>query len=948
MNRTALAGLFLAICPALAFAQQDCPSAGNLAPDPSALLFTPEQEMDLGDIMAEHTQHKFRVIDDEEVTSYLTRVGTRIARRFPNSGLQFRFYLYDQPELQAFGMPGGRIFVSRKLAAFLRSEDELAGLLSHELSHLVARQPAVDFSRIFRKFFGEQKVGDRRGIFEKYNEIIETARTKKLKVHSHGESEKEQLVADQAGLLAAAQAGYSPQSFVDFFDRFAETKGKTGNWFSDLFGATPPASRRLREMIKQVSNLPPGCRDAPRNSAGNEEFQKWQGAVLRYSGIGHKENIQGVLSRKPLTEPLRPDIEHLRFSPDGKYLLAQDSGGISVLTRDPLAPLFSIDAPKARFAQFTFDSRQIVFLTSDLRVEIWDVGQRQLSSLNEVFIRNGCNESALSPDGRVLACADEAWNVTLYDTSTSESLYRKANFYRPLYLSFFLVLLKYFDLLQGLEFLRMQFSPDSHYFAASSPNGDVFAYDLAEQKEIKVSGDVRRHLSTDFTFLGPDKIAGQDTHDRTKGAIVQFPEGRLTDRFPFGPGRVTASANPRYLLVRPLQNSAVGIFDLKEKKLILSNRMAAFDIWGNTAVSERLSGEIGLYEIPKHEPYKILKMPLGHLSRLRSSAISEDLRWLALSSGTRGAVWDLSGKRRPLLLRGFQGAYFAGDNALYADFPQFEQTERQVLAVTLETDPAAFRRLSKEKPEEGERRAAPVFGMSEDSAEKFYGPVFLRSTRLDKSEWNRNVRVDAVEAGSEKTLWTRTFAKEGPKILGRMETGRIALLWPANFAGAREEMARSPRLAGLSAGAKPREGDSFIEVLDSKSGEVLGGTIIYTGRYSFHLEAAYSTGPYLIVEDSENRVLLFSLETGKELGKVFGSQPIVSPAGNLLCVSGERGELTLYDLPSMQKRQNLLFLNRTVFEAFSQDGRRLLVLTDDQTAFVFDLAAIPVSGTGAP
>ncbi|HVS74704.1 MAG TPA: M48 family metalloprotease [Candidatus Acidoferrales bacterium] len=153
-----LGAILIFFSPGLLFAQQVCPPVKVPAPDPSRLLFTPQQEMDLGDAVAEEFQRELRVIDDEDLTGYLRRVGERVVRHLPDSKLQFTFYLYDRPEVQAFGTPGGRIYVSRKMAAFVRSEDELAGLLGHELGHLVARQQALDLTAVFRELLGVEPV----------------------------------------------------------------------------------------------------------------------------------------------------------------------------------------------------------------------------------------------------------------------------------------------------------------------------------------------------------------------------------------------------------------------------------------------------------------------------------------------------------------------------------------------------------------------------------------------------------------------------------------------------------------------------------------------------------------------------------------------------------------------------------------------------------------------
>jgi WD40 repeat protein len=129
-----------------------------------------------------------------------------------------------------------------------------------------------------------------------------------------------------------------------------------------------------------------------------------------------------VLAKTKLDPPLRGDINYLHFSPDGRYILAQDDSGIDVVTREPLAHFLHIDAPEARPAQFTPDSKGLVFYNQDLRVEEWDVEAKKLKSAKELFAREGCIQTALAPDGRTLACLDGKFALSLYDMEKDAAL----------------------------------------------------------------------------------------------------------------------------------------------------------------------------------------------------------------------------------------------------------------------------------------------------------------------------------------------------------------------------------------------------------------------------------------------------------------------------------------------------------------------------------------------
>ena len=258
LTRLVLACCLSGFCSAVVRAQ-DC-TVPPIVPNAKAVnIFSPEQEMILGDLTYQRLSVDMRFVKDPQLLAYVNRIGERLIRHLPPTGLKFQFFIIDIPTANAFDVPGGYIFISRKLIGFANNEDELAGVMAHELGHAVVRHGANDFSELLKKLLNVTQVGDRKDIAEKYNLLIERSRTKNI---SNSEGSEQQLQADRAGVYALVAAGYDPNAFAAFFDRLAETNGKTGNWFGDIFGKVKPDQKRLREMIKLSEQLPPACRDA--------------------------------------------------------------------------------------------------------------------------------------------------------------------------------------------------------------------------------------------------------------------------------------------------------------------------------------------------------------------------------------------------------------------------------------------------------------------------------------------------------------------------------------------------------------------------------------------------------------------------------------------------------------------------------------------------------------
>jgi WD40 repeat protein len=906
----------------VARAQSSCPPLVAPSIDPAKLLFSSQQEQELGEIIRQQMESRFRVIEEGQVTSYLKRVGERVGRHLPETGLHYQFLLYDQPEVQAFSMPGGRVYVSRKMAAYLRNEDELAGLLGHELGHLAARQQALDMSRAFRDVLGIKSLSPDEDLFGLYNQFMESVRLKKMHTSPSGNEERGQEIADQLGVQAVARAGYAPQAFPDFMDRLMETKGKTGNWFSDLFGFTRPDSKRLREALKDVATLPVTCIEA-KAPLQSDDFHQWQAAVLHYQGMGHAEHLSGVLSRKQLADPLRGDIQNFRFSPDGKFLLAQDESGIYVLTRDPLKFIFRIDAVDAESAQFSPDSRQVVFFSSGLRVETWDIDHQEQTSVADVPALRGCRQTELSPDARYLACLSEDLNLSLYNVASGEVVFKKEKFFDlDPGLSGYASIFKFFFLLTHHDLATLRFSPDGRYFAASSRTKEEALIDLAEEKKINIAGALHTAMEYSFTFVGPNRVLGVDTFKPLNSPLVEFPSGKVLDHIPLGGGSLTAATNSRYVLVRPVKDDPVGAIDLEQKKFVYTNAMSATDVWGELSASERKNGEIGLYKVGDLKNFVTLQLPLGKLGTVRTFTASPDLKWVAMAGRTRGGIWGLEAGERAFLVRSFQSGYFAPNSVFFLDFPEFEKASRTMAVLSPITKQSKAREVEK------------------DDDLSFFGSMVLRTKHNDKNRHaRRNLELDALDIVTLKPLWSRTFPKQGPWVHGSASSGKLVLWWNARADGLRDELARDAKLQALWARENLGEADYFLEVLNARDGSITGGAAVHTGKYSFRPESVEAAGDWLVVTDNLNRVLLYAVSSGERKAKWFGYHPELSRNGEQLCLANGRGRLVLYDLRTLKQGGDLSFANRVSAYAFSEDGKRLLVLTDDQTAFLLDTAA---------
>jgi WD40 repeat protein len=137
-----------------------------------------------------------------------------------------------------------------------------------------------------------------------------------------------------------------------------------------------------------------------------------------------------------------------------------------------------------------------------------------------------------------------------------------------------------------------------------------------------------------------------------------------------------------------------------------------------------------------------------------------------------------------------------------------------------------------------------------------------------------------------------------------------------------------------------KEGDYFLQVLDARAGTTVGRLLIETGKGSFRIFRVTVDGDWVAISDTYNRVLIYSLSSGEQKGKVFGNSAIINPSGKLLCVENEDGQLTIYDLVSMEKRDQFVFSSPIKLARFTPEGKSLFVLTANQSAYFLDVSAL--------
>jgi hypothetical protein len=505
----------------------------------------------------------------------------------------------------------------------------------------------------------------------------------------------------------------------------------------------------------------------------------------------------------------------------------------------------------------------------------------------------------------------------------------------------------------SLHFVNMEFTPDGHYFLAAygtpqleahqsysvenrpvmGPNGEgdivktvrpsieyysehspgFLMFDLTTRSKITGPSSIRDEVGLSFSFLGSDRIVGIDYKSPQKSRVVKFPSGEALGDVAFWQGlNLRAATHGDFLLVGPLKDYPLGVMDLttKENKVVIKQNAA--DIYDGLILTEQVTGQLALHMKGKTEPLAVLALPEGNLGTLRATAASSDLNLLAVSSRTRGAVWDIARDFRAVQMRRFSAVGFDGA-ALYADLPEFQSFSRQTAELHLDTGAHSFHEINKD-------------GIAVQQG------LYLIITKPHKESVegsNADVTVRDIRSGT--VLWSRYFPDEIPSISFDPEIGTAVLRWRISETAARKELHGLPQL-----NQRADKDDYLCEVLDANSGIRLSAFILRSNKGSIHFLQAEANQKWAVVEASGDQLIAYAVPSGEEQTQFFGSNPVLSSSG-LLAFDNDRREVTLYDLTTPEQRQQYVFAQPVACKIFSKDGKRLLVFTADQTVYLFDV-----------
>lgn len=197
-------------------------------------------------------EERYRVSQDPAALARVTTVGKRLmeGNRFEDRG--YKFVVLESDEMNAFSVPTGPIYITTGLLAALETEDELAGVLGHELAHAERHHMA-------RQYDKDQWVGILGNVLGNYTGSYWARQGAQFlgDFLSKGFSRDFELEADREGVYYTYAAGYRPTDFALTLTKFGELSDQMGRFGPDWFDTHPASDARVEQVQALCQELLP-------------------------------------------------------------------------------------------------------------------------------------------------------------------------------------------------------------------------------------------------------------------------------------------------------------------------------------------------------------------------------------------------------------------------------------------------------------------------------------------------------------------------------------------------------------------------------------------------------------------------------------------------------------------------------------------------------------------
>ncbi len=211
-------------------------------------LFTVQQDIELGRRLAQQAESSMQVSTDSYANGYIDALGRKLTAHAPGYRYPYQFKILNDRNIEAFAFPGGFVYVSSGLIDAAQTEPQLAGLLAHELAHVVLRHGTQQVSRAYANNIPSAAPG-RVPVTTAMNRLNIRFDSDSIVLKHSVESERQ---ADLIATQILRDAAFDPQNMVAFFQT---VDSESAGLAADFDSSHPTVPNRAARVRREVTNM---------------------------------------------------------------------------------------------------------------------------------------------------------------------------------------------------------------------------------------------------------------------------------------------------------------------------------------------------------------------------------------------------------------------------------------------------------------------------------------------------------------------------------------------------------------------------------------------------------------------------------------------------------------------------------------------------------------------
>lgn len=231
-----------------------------------------QQEIEIGQSNVQQINQQLPIVQDAEVNRYINVLGDSIARLTDRADLPWQFFIVNSPEINAFAVPGGFIYVNRGLIEHTQTLSQLSGVLGHEIGHVVKRHSVKQMGQMNAANIGV-------GLACVLTSVC-NSQVAQVGINAAGSvifakfSRDDEKEADEVGIDNVVRAHIHPKGIPEMFQILLDTRTSSPGLVDGWFATHPTEEDRITDTKARIAQIDPAVlRTLTNDSQGFQNFK---------------------------------------------------------------------------------------------------------------------------------------------------------------------------------------------------------------------------------------------------------------------------------------------------------------------------------------------------------------------------------------------------------------------------------------------------------------------------------------------------------------------------------------------------------------------------------------------------------------------------------------------------------------------------------------------------